>query len=198
MEKNAPLARMAARRTAWYVVLSVVVMAGLAYASVPLYRLFCQTTGFAGTPVQTKRMPQAVKGEASKVIMVRFNSDVAPDLPWAFKPVNTSMRTKTGEPFLTFFEARNESNEPIVGTATFNVTPLKAGKYFHKIECFCFQEQRIAPGERVLFPVSFWIDPTVQTDKNASDIETITLSYTFFRKVLHRANDNERGRVAAP
>ncbi len=153
-------------------------MAGLAYASVPLYRLFCQVTGFGGTTRVAAEAPGAVAG---RVVTVRFDANVARDLPWRFEPAVPAVKVAVGENVLAFYRARNVSNAPITGTATFNVTPHKAGSFFAKIECFCFTEQTLAPGETVELPVSFFIDPAILKDPEAEDVGEITLSYTFFR-----------------
>ncbi len=152
-------------------------MVGLAFASVPLYQLFCQVTGYGGTTRIAEALPEAV-GE--RVIKVRFNADLAAGLPWAFQPEQRQVTLRVGEQGLAFFRAENLSDRPIVGTASFNVTPLKAGPYFNKIDCFCFTEQRLAPGESAQLPVSYFIDPAISDDPNLADVMTITLSYTFF------------------
>ena len=163
-------------------VLSAVVagMVGLSFASVPLYRLFCQVTGFGGTTQVAEAAPGA--GVSERVIKVRFNADVDPELPWAFQPVEREVALRVGEPGLAYYKARNLSDRPVVGTATYNVTPLKAGYYFNKVQCFCFKEQRLEPGEAMDMPVSFFVDPEILEDRNLDDVKTITLSYTFFRQ----------------
>jgi len=152
-------------------------MVGAAYASVPLYQLFCQVTGYGGTTQVAEALPEQV-GE--RVITVRFNSDVDPHLPWAFQPVERQMTLKVGESGLAFFRAENLSDQAFVGTATFNVTPLKAGPYFNKVQCFCFTEQQLAAGASIDMPVSFFVDPAIEEDPNLQEVTTITLSYTFF------------------
>ena len=166
------------RRTGLVLGAVVAGMVGLSFASVPLYRLFCQVTGFGGT-TQVAAAPSDVQLE--RVIKVRFNADVDRGLPWAFQPVEREVRVQVGESRLAFYEATNRSSQDIVGTATFNVTPLKAGQYFNKVACFCFTEQRLAPGETMDMPVSFFIDPAIVDDPAMADVATITLSYTFFR-----------------
>ena len=155
----------------------VVMMTILAFASVPLYRIFCQKTGYGGTP-------QIVYQNANKVsdrqIKVRFNAGVQKDLPWKFKPLQSDVTVYAGETGLAFYQVQNTSNEPLVGIATYNVTPEKAGLYFNKIECFCFEEQTLPPGEVIDMPVQFFIDPAIDKDKNLKEVVTITLSYTFF------------------
>ncbi len=152
-------------------------MAGLTYASVPLYRLFCQVTGYGGTTQVADRLPERV---LDRVITVRFNADVSKSLAWQFRPAQRSIDVRLGEQALVFFAARNDSDTPTTGTATFNVTPAKAGIYFTKIACFCFDEQTLAPGQSADMPVTFFIDPDLASDRNLDDITTITLSYTYF------------------
>jgi cytochrome c oxidase assembly protein subunit 11 len=165
-------------RTAALAALLVAAMVGLAFASVPLYRLFCQVTGFAGT---TQR---AVAGDApgavSRTISIRFDANASPALPWSFEPVDTHRRVQIGARNIAFYTARNLSDRPVTGTATFNVTPAQAGAHFTKIQCFCFTEQTLAPGEEMRMPVIFYVDPAILDDANARDISEITLSYTFY------------------
>jgi cytochrome c oxidase assembly protein subunit 11 len=156
----------------------VVGMVGMAYAAVPLYSLFCQVTGYGGT---TQRAEADGAEVGSRTVTVRFNADTNHDMPWDFAPEQVSMRMHVGEERLAFFSAHNLSSKPVVGTATFNVTPFKAGPYFVKVECFCFTEQRLEPGQQVDMPVSFFVDPAISEDPNLDDVDTITLSYTFFR-----------------
>lgn len=165
------------RRLAVGLVGVVAGMVGAAYASVPLYQLFCQVTGYGGTTQVAEAVPETT-GE--RVITVRFNSDVDPHLPWHFQPVQREMTVKVGESGLALFRARNLSARTTVGTATFNVTPLKAGQYFNKVQCFCFTEQRLAAGGEADMPVSFFVDPAIEEDPNLQEVGTITLSYTFF------------------
>lgn len=154
-------------------------MVGLSFASVPLYRMFCQVTGFGGT---TQRALAAPDQADQRRIKVRFDGGVASsDLPWIFAPVERQVEVRVGEEKLVFFRARNTGREATTGTATFNVTPLKAGRYFDKVACFCFTEQRLGPGETAELPVSFFIDPAIEQDRALDDVTTITLSYTFFR-----------------
>jgi cytochrome c oxidase assembly protein subunit 11 len=159
-------------------VATVTAMVALSFAAVPLYRLFCQVTGFAGTTQVATSVPGAV---GSKVVTVRFDANVAPGLAWQFtapKPVEVRL----GEERLVAFAATNISNEPLLATATFNVTPLQIGKYFATIQCFCFTEQLLLPGESKEFPVSFFVDPSIAEDGDGKDVTAITLSYTFFNK----------------
>lgn len=171
------------RRRATAIALSAVALAmvGLSFASVPLYRLFCQVTGFGGTPLQARAAPAAAP--LDRVVTVRFNADVAPGLGWQFEPVLRDVAVRVGEQTLAFYRARNLSAHDTVGTASFNVTPLKTGAHFVKVECFCFTEQRLGPGEEAMLPVSFFIDPAFATDRAMDGLEAITLSYTFFRAI---------------
>ena len=155
-------------------------MVGASFAAVPLYRLFCAATGFAGTP---KVGLAAAPGSVGQTITVRFNADTNPGLAWEFRPVQRDIRLSLGEEQVAFYRGRNLAEAPITGTATYNVTPDKVGKYFHKTACFCFNEQTLAPGQEMQFPVSFWVDPAIATDPSTSDVHTITLSYTFFRSL---------------
>jgi cytochrome c oxidase assembly protein subunit 11 len=172
----------------------VAVMLGAAYASVPLYQLFCQVTGYGGTTRVAESAPEAA-GE--RIFTIRFNADVDPKLPWAFQPVEREMTVKVGESGLAFFRAENLSARATAGTATFNVTPLKAGQYFNKVQCFCFTEQRLAPGASIDMPVSFFVDPAIVEDPNLQEVKTITLSYTFFPD-QQAADEQQLGGLARP
>ena len=165
--------------TAIFVVSLVLGMIGLSYAAVPLYDLFCRTTGFGGTPVALKEDKKLASFQAVD-IKVQFNSDVAGGLEWRFIPVEREVIVKTGTNNLAFYTAKNLSESTVTGIATFNVTPPKIGKYFSKIDCFCFEEQTLESGEIVEMPVSFFIDPEIATDPNTQEVKTVTLSYTFF------------------
>ena len=152
-------------------------MAGMAYAAVPLYDLFCRATGFGGTPSVAESAPGVI-GE--RVITIRFNADTQSRLPWRFQPVEREISVRVGESALAFYSATNSSDQGLVGTATYNVTPLKVGTYFTKIDCFCFTEQYLAPGASADLPVTFYIDPEIVDDPAMDDVTTITLSYMFF------------------
>lgn len=153
-------------------------MVGMAFASVPLYRLFCAVTGYGGTPqIGAATAPGAV----ARTITVRFNADTNPNLPWSFAPQQPSVTLPLGDQEVAFYHARNLSDAPVTGVALYNVTPDKVGKYFHKTACFCFDQQTLAAGQEMQFPLSFWVDPAIATDPNTADVRTITLSYTFFR-----------------
>jgi cytochrome c oxidase assembly protein subunit 11 len=155
-------------------------MVGMSFAAIPLYRVFCQATGYGGTP---KIGPAASPGAIDQMIVVRFNADTYPDLPWHFAPVQSQVSVHLGAEQLAFYEARNESGVAVTGVATYTVTPDKAAKYFHKTACFCFNEQTLAPNQDMQFPLSFWVDPAIAADPDTSDVHTVTLSYTFFRSL---------------
>ncbi|MGB8274337.1 MAG: cytochrome c oxidase assembly protein [Alphaproteobacteria bacterium] len=165
-------------RTVLALCLVLAAMAGLTAASVPLYRLFCSTTGYGGTTQVAREAPRAV---ADRMITVRFNTDTSAQLPWTFEPPKAPVKVHVGESALVFFTARNNAKEPITGQAVFNVAPDKAGLYFDKLQCFCFTEQRLKAGEKAEMPVTFFVDPSIMKDHNLDDIDTITLSYTFYR-----------------
>lgn len=149
----------------------------LAYASVPLYRLFCQVTGYGGTTMQGQHKNIAV---LDRNITLRFNADIDPKLPWRFSPGEKERMVRIGEQGLTYFVAKNKSNKPVTGRAIYNVVPHLAGQYFVKIQCFCFDEQTLEAEQEVNMPISFYIDPRFVDDPDLKDVETITLSYTFF------------------
>jgi cytochrome c oxidase assembly protein subunit 11 len=172
------------RRTAFWAAGLVVGMVALSYASVPLYRIFCQVTGFGGTTQRSAAAPGTV---SDRTVIVRFNADTAQGMPWSFQPVQRQVTVRLGEETLAFYRAHNPTSRPITGVATFNVTPDKAGAYFDKVACFCFNEQRLEPGQTVDMPVSFFVDPSIEADRNANDIVEITLSYTFFEKPAQQA-----------
>lgn len=152
-------------------------MVGLSYAAVPLYDLFCRVTGYGGTTQTAEQAPDAV---LDRVITVRFNADINNALAWDFAPVQRTVRLRVGEQGLAFYTARNLADAPTTGQATFNVTPNKAGEYFVKVDCFCFTEQTLQAGQAVDMPVAFYVDPEIVNDRNLDDVNTITLSYTFF------------------
>ena len=155
-------------------------MLGLGYASVPLYRLFCQATGWAGTPQRvTTAQAAEIRAVAGKSIVIRFDGNVASGMPWDFGPDEVTRTIPIGERTMTTFHARNQSARTITGTAVFNVSPDIAGKYFTKIQCFCFTQQVLGPGEDARLPVIYYVDPKILDDPDARDVEEITLSYTF-------------------
>jgi cytochrome c oxidase assembly protein subunit 11 len=165
------------RATAAWCAALVLGMTGAAYAAVPLYRLFCDVTGYGGTPRRAAEPSSVVLGRS---VSVRFDANVAANLPWRFEPVQSTLDVRIGENALAFYRATNVSDRTLVGTATFNVFPEQAGAYFNKLECFCFKEQRLEPGQSAEFPVSFFIDPALVGDKDVRAITHMALSYTFY------------------
>ena len=174
------------RRVGFYALLGALAMLGLGYAAVPLYDLFCRVTGFGGT---TQKATEQEASMAERLalsanapeISIRFDASTARDMPWAFKPEQVTETVRIGVRDLAFYTARNDSGVPITGTATFNVEPEQAGRYFHKVQCFCFTEQVLQPGQEVRMPVLYFVDPAIMDDPNLRDIQQITLSYTFHK-----------------
>jgi len=158
-------------------------MLGLGYASVPLYRLFCQVTGFGGTTMvaSESQAQRAAAMATGKTISIRFDASTEAGLPWTFRPSNATDTITIGERDIATYVARNNSDKPITGMATFNVTPEQAGRYFNKIQCFCFTEQTLQPGQEVVMPVLYFVDPAMLKDPAMKGVEQITLSYTFHR-----------------
>jgi cytochrome c oxidase assembly protein subunit 11 len=163
-------------RTAGIMAMMVAGMLALAFASVPLYRMFCELTGFDGTPLRAERAPGAVAGEVG----VRFDANISPQLPWKFQPVQETVRIAPGARTQVLYRATNLTARETHGEAVFNVSPEIAGKYFSKIECFCFTEQTLKGGQSVDMPVVFYVDPEIRKDPDTSHIDEITLSYTFY------------------
>jgi len=155
----------------------VLVMGALAWASVPFYDWFCRVTGFGGVPGQAEMAPDEILDQTVKV---RFDASLNSGMAWEFTPVVREMEIRIGETGLAFYEAYNPTSRPIAGQASYNVTPYTAGAFFEKIDCFCFTEQVLAPGERVQMPVSFFVDPEIVKDRDGKFVHTITLSYTFY------------------
>jgi cytochrome c oxidase assembly protein subunit 11 len=153
-------------------------MVGASFAAVPLYRMFCQLTGYAGTP-RTENITRTDR-VADRMVTVRFDANVNSKLPWAFQPLQKRIEVRPGEDVLVHYEATNRGGTAVTGTATFNVMPDTVGKYFNKIECFCFTEQTLNPGESISMPVMFFVDPAIFDDPETAGVTTITLSYTFF------------------
>lgn len=170
-----------------YLVALVFAMVGCSYAAVPLYRRFCQATGYGGTVQRRESVEEKIARHAkdgtvtTRDIVVQFNADVADGMPWKFIPTQREVRVKPGESALAFYTAENRSSTPITGVSTYNVTPMKAAIYFNKIQCFCFEEQRLLPGEQIDMPVFFYIDPEFETDPKMDGINNLILSYTFFK-----------------
>nr|CAG8482820.1 7930_t:CDS:2 [Entrophospora candida] len=158
---------------------------GLTYAAVPLYRKFCQTTGFGGTPIilnnNNDNTDRLIPDKSSKRLKIKFNSDTSMSLPWSFHPQQRELKVLPGESALAFYTAENKTSQDIIGIATYNVTPAKVAQYFNKIQCFCFEEQKLEANEKVDMPVFFFIDPEFSSDPLMNDVDTITLSYTFFK-----------------
>lgn len=166
-------------------------MLGVSYAAVPLYELFCQVTGYGGTTQRVEQMSDTV---LDRTIKVRFDANVAPGLPWEFKPVKREVELKIGETIQIAYTAHNPSSVSTFGQATFNVTPMAAGAYFNKVQCFCFTETELKPGQSMEMPVVFFVDPAIVDNPEARKIETITLSYTFFQ----HASEKPVAAVAEP
>jgi cytochrome c oxidase assembly protein subunit 11 len=156
----------------------VAAMTALSFAAVPLYRLFCQVTGYDGT---TRRASVAPETVLARSLTIDFDANVGPGISWRFEPAQRAQQLKIGEQGLAFYRATNLSDKPQVGMAVFNVTPHKAGSYFNKIECFCFTAQRLEPGQNVEMPVAYFIDPAINDDIDLKKLTTITLSYTFYQ-----------------
>ena len=165
------------RRTALAVLGLVAVMLGLAYAAVPLYRVFCRATGYGGTP-QVASAGAAARG--ARTLSVRFDANVAPGLPWRFEPETPEMEVRTGQTVTAFFKVRNTAGRDTAAMAQYNITPDIGGFYFNKIACFCFDEQRLGPNETAELPVVFFLDPKLEADPTMKDVDSLTLSYTFF------------------
>lgn len=159
----------------------VVVMGSLAWASVPFYDWFCRVTGFGGTTMTADAAPEQI---LDQTMTVRFDASKERGMPWEFKPVERTMQVRIGETGLAFYEAHNPTDRPVAGTASYNVTPYDAGGYFSKIACFCFEQQVLQPGETVLMPVTFFVDPAIVEDRDAKFVKQITLSYTFYENDL--------------
>ncbi len=180
---------MAGRPTSRALPISLVVvvlgMLGMSFAAVPLYREFCAITGFGGTP---QIGPETSASVSDKTIVVRFEANTSPGLPWQFAPEQKQVTVKFGQEQVAFYTARNKADVPVEGIALYNVTPDKVGRYFHKTACFCFNEQTLAPHQSMQMPVSFWVDPAMASDPSVADVTEITLSYTFFHSLKDAAN----------
>lgn len=166
------------QKTVFQTVSLVVFMGGLAWASVPFYDWFCRVTGFGGTPGVSEVASDEI---LDQTIKVRFDASLERNMPWEFKPMVREMELRIGETGLAFYEAYNPTDKPVAGSASYNVAPYEAGGFFSKIDCFCFEEQVLAPGERVEMPVTFYVDPEIVTDRDAKYVHSITLSYTFYQ-----------------
>lgn len=164
------------RKVALITLSIVLFMGGMAFAAVPLYRIFCQVTGFGGTP-RIVESESLVRGE--RILTVRFDANTSGELDWRFEPETTSIRLQTGVTATVFYRVTNRSNRPVTGMATYNVAPDQAGSFFNKLSCFCFTEQTLAPGETMEMPVVFFLDPALEKDSIMKNAESVTLSYTF-------------------
>lgn len=165
------------KKTVAQTVALVLVMGGLAWASVPFYDWFCRVTGFGGTTGVSEVASDEI---LDQTIIVRFDGSLERNMPWTFKPEVREMEIRIGETGLAFYEAYNPTDRPVAGSASYNVAPYQAGYFFNKIQCFCFEEQVLAPGERVMMPVTFYVDPEIVDDRDGKHVHTITLSYTFY------------------
>jgi cytochrome c oxidase assembly protein subunit 11 len=165
------------KKTVSQTVALVVFMGGLAWASVPFYNWFCRVTGFGGVTAVANSASDVV---LDKTIKIRFDASLERDMPWEFKPVQREMTLRIGETGLAFYEAYNPTDRPVAGSASYNVAPFDSGSFFAKIDCFCFEEQVLQPGERVEMPVTFYVDPEIVDDRDAKYTKSITLSYTFY------------------
>jgi cytochrome c oxidase assembly protein subunit 11 len=163
-------------KTALIMVVIVAAMVGLAFASSPLYRAFCEATGFDGTTQRAEKAPGAVPGQVG----VRFDANIHPGLPWRFEPEQNSVRIRPGAQTKIYYRAQNLSARTWTGQAVYNVSPAQVGKYFKKIQCFCFSEQTLKAGQSVDMPVIFFVDPKIKQDPDTKDVDEITLSYTFY------------------
>ena len=171
-------------RLAWSLAAAVGGMLALAYAASPLYDMFCRATGFGGTPQVAQESERPV---LSRTVNVRFDSNVDANLPWRFTPLEREVKVKLGEERLVHYRVTNASQRPIVGTSTYNVTPETSGPWFNKLQCFCFTEQLLLPGQSMDMPVVFFVDPEMDKDRRYDNVRTITLSYTFFEAKTERA-----------
>ncbi len=170
------------KRTGLIAAAAALFMLGLGFASVPLYRMFCAVTGFGGTPARANEaQASAVKSLVGKRISIRFDANVDPGMGWAFRPEVTTASVVIGARNLAFYEAENLTDQPITGQASYNISPDQAAAYFTKIQCFCFTRQVLAPHQKLRMPVTYFVDPKILADKEAKDVEQITLSYTFHR-----------------
>ena len=179
-------------RTGVLALLGAATMLALGFASVPLYRIFCQVTGFGGTTMKATEAEAAAIRVTDKLISVRFDANVDRQLPWKFQMEQTTQDLRIGARKMAYYSAENLSDQPITGIASYNVEPELAGKYFHKIQCFCFNEQTLQPGQSVNMPVIYYVDPKILQDPETKDIQQITLSYTF-----HKAVNQPTGTLAA-
>lgn len=173
-------------KTALSVAAVVAGMVWLSFAAVPLYDTFCRITGWGGTTQRTTALSDEV---LDRKIVVRFDASTSDGLPWSFRPTEVSRELHVGETGLTFYEAVNLSDKPVIGTASYNVQPAKMGEHFMKVECFCFTEQKLEPGERILMPVTFYVHPDMDDDRRVDEVREVTLSYMFYRNEVAEARE---------
>jgi cytochrome c oxidase assembly protein subunit 11 len=184
------------RRTALSMAIFAAGMLGLGYAAVPLYDLFCRVTGFGGTTQQASEAKAATIKVLDQKISIRFDGNVDRGMPWTFGPEQVTQDVRIGQRAMAFYKARNDSDKPVTGVASFNVAPDVAGKYFNKVHCFCFNQQTLAPGQEVDMPVQYYVDPAILSDPDAKGIEQITLSYTFHVSADQATKPLDRGDTA--
>lgn len=188
-----PISRRSNRRVAFIALSMALLMLGLGYASVPLYRMFCQVTGYGGTTQRADEAKAAGVKVTDKTMSIRFDANVERGMPWQFKPLQRTDTVTIGERDMALFWAKNDSDKVITGTASFNVEPEQAARYFNKIQCFCFTEQTLQPGEAVKMPVIYYVDPAILNDTDNKDVEQITLSYTFHVTSISDAKTLDHG-----
>jgi cytochrome c oxidase assembly protein subunit 11 len=188
-----PISRRSNRRVAFIALSMALLMLGLGYASVPLYRMFCQVTGYGGTTQRADEAKAAGVKVTDKTMSIRFDANVERGMPWQFKPLQRTDTVTIGERDMALFWAKNDSDKVITGTASFNVEPEQAARYFNKIQCFCFTEQTLQPGEAVKMPVIYYVDPAILNDPDNKDVEQITLSYTFHVTSISDAKTLDHG-----
>ncbi len=186
-------------RVGAFAFLGALAMLGMGYAAVPLYELFCRVTGFGGTTQKASETDADMAARlalsaGSKPISIRFDASTAIDMPWTFRPEQSTDTIQIGQRDMAFYIARNDSDVPVTGNATFNVEPEQTGKYFNKIQCFCFTEQTLQPGEEMRMPVLYYVDPAIMQDENAKGVEQITLSYTFHKAIEPRGTSAKADR----
>ncbi len=186
MKQTAPARRGVSRWAPYVAAGAGVFMLGMSFAAVPLYRAFCAATGYGGTPQLGGSAPSQ-RGDGH--IEIRFNGAVAQNLPWDFSPDQNQVNVQLGDERVAFFHAENDAAKPITGIAVYNITPEKAAHYFHKTACFCFNQQTLSPGQKMEFPVAFYVDPAIATDPDTQDVHSITLSYSFFRTLADARSD---------
>ena len=184
-------------RVALYALAGALFMLGMGFAAVPLYRIFCQVTGFGGTTQRASEGEAGAVQISGQTISVRFDSNTAPELPWHFAPSQITQEMRIGERRMAFYTSENKSNVPITGIASFNVEPEAAGIYFKKIHCFCFNQQTLQPGQKVEMPVQYYVDPAILDDPDTKQIRQITLSYTFHKSADQSAAKPDSGKGAS-